>query len=198
MSRDSERPQSERSQDPKALRALAHPLRWKLLDLLGAEVTATATRCAEALGQSVASCSYHLNMLAKYGYIEEAPSGPGREKPWRLTTPNQGWTTSDPDTETALAAEAVTEVFLDHELARLKENVRRQDREPTGWREATSFGGSTTFLTRDELREVSEEIERVMLRYSDRLEDPARRPSDGREVRIFFATSIAAPRPSGG
>jgi len=35
--------------DPEglALRALAHPLRWKLIDLLGSEGSATATRCAE-------------------------------------------------------------------------------------------------------------------------------------------------------
>src|ERR1700689_171342 len=72
--------------DPKALRALAHPLRWKLIDLLGSEGTATATRCAEVLGESVASCSYHLGILGKYGYAEMLPDQPGREKPWRLSS----------------------------------------------------------------------------------------------------------------
>jgi hypothetical protein len=43
--------------DPKTLRALAHPLRWRLIDLIDSEATATATRCAEILGESVASCS---------------------------------------------------------------------------------------------------------------------------------------------
>jgi hypothetical protein len=41
------------------LRALAHPLRWKLFDIVFREGTATATRCAELTGESVASCSYH-------------------------------------------------------------------------------------------------------------------------------------------
>src|SRR5580692_2398436 len=45
--------------DPRALRALAHPLRWQLIDLIGSETTVTATRCAEVLGQTVANCSYH-------------------------------------------------------------------------------------------------------------------------------------------
>jgi predicted transcriptional regulator len=72
--------------DPKALRALSHPTRWKLIELLGLERTATATRCAEFTGESVASCSYHLNMLAKYGFVEQAEGGTGREKPWKLTT----------------------------------------------------------------------------------------------------------------
>jgi hypothetical protein len=70
--------------DPRALRALAHPLRWQLIDLIGSETTATATRCAEVLGESVASCSYHLGVLGKYGYIELVPGREGKEKPWQL------------------------------------------------------------------------------------------------------------------
>ncbi|XVV05309.1 helix-turn-helix domain-containing protein [Actinosynnema sp. CA-248983] len=59
--------------DPKALRALAHPFRWKLIMLLAAEGPRTATQCAEATGESVAGCSYHLNTLAKYGFVGEVP-----------------------------------------------------------------------------------------------------------------------------
>ena len=106
--------------DPKALRALAHPLRWKLIDLIGSETTATATRCAEVLGESVASCSYHIGMLAKYGYIEQVPERAGREKPWRLTSPDQDLRPLGLDVEGELAAEAALEVFLDHETERTK------------------------------------------------------------------------------
>ena len=72
--------------DPRALRALAHPLRWRLIDLIDSESTATATRCAEVLGESVASCSYHLGILGKYGYLELVPGQAGKEKPWRLAS----------------------------------------------------------------------------------------------------------------
>ena len=92
--------------DPTALRALAHPLRWQLMDLIGSETTATATRCAEVLGQSVASCSYHLGILGKYGYIELVPGQAGKEKPWRLASRQQNLDPSGLDTEGALAAEA--------------------------------------------------------------------------------------------
>ena len=92
-------PDDKGARDPKALRALAHPLRWQLLDLLGSEETATATRCAEVLGESVASCSYHLGMLAKYGYIEEVPGRTGREKPWRLASTRQDLGLAGLDTE---------------------------------------------------------------------------------------------------
>src|SRR5712692_902420 len=92
--------------DPRVLRALAHPLRWQLIDLVGSEMTATATRCAEVLGESVASCSYHLGILGKYGYIELVPGQAGKEKPWRLASRKQNLDPGDLNAEGALAAEA--------------------------------------------------------------------------------------------
>jgi DNA-binding transcriptional ArsR family regulator len=74
--------------DPTAIRALAHPLRLDLLELLGASGPATAAQCGRALGVSQASCSFHLRQLAKYGFVEDA--GPGRdrrERQWRAAHP---------------------------------------------------------------------------------------------------------------
>jgi hypothetical protein len=177
----------------RALRALAHPLRWKLIDLVGREETATATRCAEELGESVASCSYHLNILAKYGFIEQAPGGPGREKPWRLTSFTQNLSGAGLGVEGRVAAQAASEVFLDHELSRMKERLRRHDLEPPQWRDAVAFGGVTTALTADELRDVTSALNEIAQRYADRATDRDKIPPDAREVRIFYATSVAPP-----
>ncbi len=179
-----------------ALRALAHPLRWKLLDLLGSEESATATRCAEVLGQSVASCGYHLGILAKYGYVEPVPDRVGREKPWRLTTRRQDLSTEGLDESSTLAAQEATEVFLDHELERIKDRLRRLDTEPPDWRAASYVAGTTRWLTAVELAEIKNQLEQIQGRYDDRDDDPARRPPDAREVRIFAVTSVA-PRPPG-
>ncbi len=84
-----ERGEEGTSRGAQALRALAHPLRWKLIDLVGTEESVTATRCAEVLGESVPSCAYHLGILAKYGYVEPVPDQVGREKPWRLASYRQ-------------------------------------------------------------------------------------------------------------
>jgi hypothetical protein len=178
----------------KALRALAHPLRWKLIDLVGREETATATRCADELGESVASCSYHLNILAKYGFVEQAPGGPGREKPWRLTSFTQDLSGEGLGVEGQLAAQAASEVFLDHELNRMKERLRRHDLESAEWRDAVGFGGVTTALTADELRDVTAALKDIAHRYADRATDRSKVPAGAREVRIFFATSVA-PQP---
>src|SRR5919108_4996665 len=112
---------AETISDPKALRALSHPTRWKLIELLDLEDTATATRCAEFTGESVASCSYHLSMLAKYGFVEQADGGTGREKPWRRSVRRLSVQQAGLGTEAELAAEVLTEVYLDHELERMKD-----------------------------------------------------------------------------
>jgi DNA-binding MarR family transcriptional regulator len=173
------------------LRALAHPLRWKLIDLLGSEGSATATRCAEVLGESVASCSYHLGVLAKYGYIELRPGRAGREKPWRLSTVNQDLSTAGLDEPGALAAQEALEVFLDHELARIKDRLRREDREPAEWRQASHVLGVSTWVTAAELDEIRAQLTAVTERYRDRYADPGRRPAGVREARIFTVTSVA-------
>jgi hypothetical protein len=182
--------------DALALRALAHPLRWKLIDLLGSELSATATRCAEVLGESVASCSYHLGILAKYGYTELVPDQPGREKPWRLTRREQDLSPDGLDQPGALAAQDATEIFLDHELVRIKDRLRRRDLEPAEWREASHLLGTTHWMTAAELQAIKDQLLEIASRYPDRDEDPGRRPPGAREVRLFAATSVA-PHPAG-
>ncbi|NUT32903.1 MAG: helix-turn-helix transcriptional regulator [Hamadaea sp.] len=71
--------------DPRAIRALAHPLRLDLLELLGATGPATAAQCGRVLGVPQANCSFHLRQLAKYGFVEEAAAGHDqRERRWRV------------------------------------------------------------------------------------------------------------------
>src|ERR1700735_4917381 len=73
----------ERLTDPRAMRAMAHPLRIALIELLSHTGTLTATQASEVLGESPANCAFHLRTLAKDGFVEEAGGGRGRERPWR-------------------------------------------------------------------------------------------------------------------
>ena len=98
-------PTVTRLTDPRALRAYAHPVRMRLMGLLRTEGPLTATRAADLLGESSGTCSFHLRQLAKYGLVEEAEGGTGREKPWRATTTSTAWdTTGDRTPEMAAAA----------------------------------------------------------------------------------------------
>src|SRR5690242_17924953 len=71
--------------DPRAIRALAHPLRLDLLELLSTIGPATAAHCGRILDVPQANCSFHLRQLAKYGFVEEAEAGTDqRERRWRV------------------------------------------------------------------------------------------------------------------
>src|SRR5438067_286341 len=75
--------QADSPDEVRAVRALAHPLRLKLLDLLRFDGPATATLLARRVGESSGATSYHLRQLARYGYVDEVPRAGGRERWWR-------------------------------------------------------------------------------------------------------------------
>jgi predicted ArsR family transcriptional regulator len=180
--------------DPKRLRALSHPLRWKLINLIGDEDTATATRCAEVLGESVASCSYHLNMLAKYGFVEQAEGGQGREKPWKLTSVDQSFGSDELDTESQLAAEAAGDAFLDYEFEAMRSRIKRRSTEPAEWRPATGIAAATLYLTLDEAQELRDKIVELVDRHIDRMDHPELRPEGARQLRVFTAMFLNPER----
>lgn len=69
-----------------ALRAIAHPVRQRLIeDVLSVEQPVTATEAAAQCGITASAMSYHLRMLEKYGMAERVTSADGRERPWRKT-----------------------------------------------------------------------------------------------------------------
>jgi DNA-binding transcriptional ArsR family regulator len=177
--------------DPKELRALAHPLRVRLLYLIGQEGSLTATQCAAAVGESVANCSYHLNQLAKYNYIRQAEGGQGREKPWEVAHEGRSWSDVSDDPEVALAAEAASNAVLDFAIDTIRERFQLARLEPENWREAVGFSDSSEYLTSDEAQAMRQEIEEIMRRYKERRDNPAVRPEGARPVYFFLATTVA-------
>src|SRR3954449_11106604 len=76
--------------DPRILRALAHPIRNQVLLELEAVGSLRATDVAERLHIPANQASFHLRQLAKYGLIEEDPEAVGdrRSRAWRLVNPD--------------------------------------------------------------------------------------------------------------
>ncbi|WP_435177069.1 helix-turn-helix domain-containing protein [Actinacidiphila sp. bgisy145] len=176
-------PSSIQLTDPRALRAYAHPTRMALAGLLRREGALTATRAAQLTGESVASCSYHLRILAKYGLVEEdTPAGPGREKPWRATARSTGWPGYSADPAVASAAEELTVAVAEnyfHRMARAQDARRELPRE---WQEAEVFTDTTLYLTAEELSALGKRIAGVLAEFSDRGDDPELRPEGARRV----------------
>ena len=177
------------------MRALAHPLKWALMDVLLTEGTATSTRCAEVTGESQANCSFHLRQLARYGLVEEAPSTSKKERPWRLTTVEQSWSRVQPDDERTEAARELERAFVQHEFATLMRWVRTAAADGDEWQQASMRAGAIAWLTPDELASLRDQIEELMLAFRERLTDPAARPAGSRLVRLF---SAGYPLPDGG
>lgn len=178
--------------DPKALRALAHPLRWQLLEIVGREGTATATQCAKETGESVANCSYHLNLLAKYHYVEQAEGGQGREKPWRVVKQSFSLDAAGMDTDGALAARAASGAFLDYELNQIKERQQVLHLEPAEWQDAVGVDNTHDFLTADEVLELRAAVREMTQRFRERRTNPQLRPEGARPVTVFLSTTVAA------
>lgn len=173
--------------DAAAMRALAHPLKWTLMDVLLTEGTATSTRCAELTGESQANCSFHLRQLARYGLVEEAPSTSKKERPWRLTTVDQSWSQVQPDPARTAAVTELERVFVQHEFATLLRWVRTAAAYGDDWQRASMRAGAIAWLTAEELADLRDQIEELMLAYRDRVPDPAKRPAGSRLVRLFSA-----------
>ena len=172
------RDQPRKLTDPKAMRAIAHPTRLALLELLGRHDQLTATEAAELVGESPTNCAFHLRTLAKYGFVEEAGAAPGRRRPWRRA--HLGFSFEDTgraDTETAQAAQVLADLIWDGWLSRLQQVRNTRHRFPPAWREVTSGSQYVAYLTPAEAAEFNEQLQQLLDRHRNRLVHPDQRPA---------------------
>jgi predicted transcriptional regulator len=175
--------------DPKAMRALAHPVRMALLDLIAVAGTLTATQASEALGESPANCAFHLRTLAKYGFVREAGGGRGRERPWTRTRRTISISSTEQDNaQAAIAAGALGSVYFERWVERARRVFGSGERLP-GWENATQMSRSAVFLTAEEAVQVGLEMREIIDRYRGRERDLSQRPADGLPVEVAFFTS---------
>ena len=168
--------------DPRALRAYAHPVRLKLVALLRTEGPLTATRAGELLGESSGTCSFHLRQLAKYGLVEEAGGGTGREKPWRATAMFTNLPAVIDSPELAAAAGLVGSVLAERYFEHVLRWLEAAPDEPPEWQEAAQFGDWLVYLTADELGALGRQVKALLDPYLDRTASPGLRPADARLV----------------
>ncbi len=168
--------------DPRALRALAHPTRLSLVGLLRRDGPLTATRAAALLGESSGSCSFHLRQLAKYGLVEQAGGGRGREKPWRATALFTNWPDVADSPALAAASGLLTSVIAERYFEYLMKWLDARPGEPPEWQEAAHFGDTLLYVTAGELKQLAAEERAMVDRYLARQTDPELRPPGARLV----------------
>lgn len=185
--------------DPKEMRALAHPARLMILNRLASEVSATATEVAEIAGITPSAASYHLRMLAKYGFVEDAPPrGDGRERLWRSTRrPLSVGVHPDDQPEVRDAKALLIGMFQKNANEEAERALARIEREPDEWRDVTLFSRTRIRVDASELGRLSGQIEKLLEPYLVRDRPAEDAPSGARiaeaQIRLFPVAERTAP-----
>ncbi len=181
--------------DAASLKALAHPLRMDLLEILVLDGPRTATELAAELGSSPSNCSWHLRKLAEHGFVTEVPDAVGRRRPWQAASEGLVWGEGEEEPETSAAGHALTDLMLNRELQRLRAAREVEQSESPEWRAASTVAQASLWLTAEEAKEVSERMQELFLTHFDRLHAPERRPEGARLVSLV---GWLVPRPEPG
>jgi DNA-binding transcriptional ArsR family regulator len=158
------------------LRALSHPTRLTLLTLLDEEGPLTATEAGERIGESPANASFHLRTLARYGYVEEAPGGRGRQRPWQVVRRANDIPGDELSAEAKLAADGLLELIRERDNDRLLAYGRTRSDYPKEWRAAATEMRMSLHLTAPELAELGERVEELLRPYVEGTAGEERRP----------------------
>ncbi|WP_091234439.1 transcriptional regulator [Microbacterium sp. 3J1] len=155
-----------RTLDSRALKALAHPLRVRIFDLLASHGPQTASSLAALLDETSGSTSYHLRALAAHDLISEVDGrGTARERWWelpkgRVNVPGPNDTTSPAN---RASAQIVTSEFFRLRHETLMEYLNRPQRdEPEEWRDAGLTTTTHLDMTAAQVRKLRGEIEALV------------------------------------
>jgi DNA-binding transcriptional ArsR family regulator len=187
-------PESGVRLDAAQVRALAHPLRSRLLAMLRIDGPATATTLARALGTNTGATSYHLRALAETGLVVEEPDrGTTRQRWWRSAHEMHQFMLSDfagdPDSTAAARWLEGQHVRLAAEWAEKWDAARSAY--PADWQDAAVRADNLLTLAPDRLRALAAELHDVIMRYR---EEPVAPGADARQVYLFLSAHPLVPQ----
>lgn len=192
--------------DLESLKALAHPLRVRILDTLSIYGSFTASGLGERLGESSGATSYHLRQLAKQGFVREVEDkGVGRERWWERTP---GLNSFGNDEASRSPAGREASKLIVREMATSRERTvtefleRGFDELPREWVESSVVGLINVVATAEQLHELSERIMTLLIEFADEHRD--KKPAGSRPVQLQFhafpvmdgAINVGEPEPS--
>ncbi|WP_250008012.1 helix-turn-helix domain-containing protein [Actinoplanes sp. M2I2] len=109
--------------DAAMMRAMAHPLRMGIVGSLRLDGPATSAILARRLGTDSGQTSHHLRLLARHGFVVEAPEqgrgAHGRERWWKAAHATTLWTDASQEDAAAVtrASRALYDQVVDQFLA---------------------------------------------------------------------------------
>lgn len=175
------------------LKAMSHPLRRRILELMREDVPRRAADLAELLEAPANSVSFHLRQLATAGLIVEAPehARDRRDRVWVAV--GDGYAIPTPAEPADPEEELVLRSFLDQEALDLHDLVARVTAWAPEWssgreeRPRASLHTALLELDEDDVQWLAQELDGLMERAVER----AGRPSDGRR-RLWRMVTVLA------
>jgi len=152
--------------DAGALKALAHPLRVRIFDLLSTHGPQTASSLASMLGETSGSTSYHLRTLSAHDLIHEVEGrGTARERWWELPEgridipgPSQSMSPAN-----RAAAQIVSSEFFRLRHETLMSYVNRPDTDvPEGWKDTGLIATTLLEMTPSQMAGLKDELMAVV------------------------------------
>jgi DNA-binding transcriptional ArsR family regulator len=188
--------QDRRHIDGGALRALAHPLRVQIYDILSQYGPQTASSLAEMTGESTGSTSYHLRALAKHDLIREVEGrGSARERWWER--PKGSVTFGSPEGLRTPAGRAATQFVMNEFFTRRHEQLMRYIadglRNPDDAEDTGMITTATARLTPAQLKDLTDRLAAII---DDVVE--THRDQDGDDVRTVTIRADVFPLPERG
>ncbi|GGI43575.1 DNA-binding transcriptional ArsR family regulator [Agromyces flavus] len=178
---DESRPDPDRIRlrDAGPMRALAHPVRLRVLGMLRVDGPATVGMLAERTGEAAGSVSYHIATLAKHGFVEEAPelARDRRERWWRAAHEVTSWRTEEflDDPERHAASDALRRAVLEAYHRELLDALEAEVALDPEWVAASDSSDGAAQLTLEEFRELAADLAAVREKWWAR----GREPRDG-------------------
>jgi DNA-binding transcriptional ArsR family regulator len=149
--------------DPTALKALAHPVRLRMLGMLRVDGPATATQLAARLGLNSGATSYHLRQLAQYGFIEDAPGPSRRDRWWRASHELTSVLETEAEGAELDAGVAFTQAALSLQVGQMQRAVEEYPELPAPWRKASTTSDVIIPLTADQAETLTRRLTDLML-----------------------------------
>jgi DNA-binding transcriptional ArsR family regulator len=176
--------------DPQVLRAIAHPVRNRILSELDARGSLRAADIARLLDIPANQASFHLRQLAKYGLVEEDPDAgrDRRDRVWKAVSAD-GLSVDLKRLEQLPDGKAAAAVFRRNAASwghLVVDRVYSSEREEGTY---TSLTDSSLLLSREEAPQFAAELTELVERWAERTR------GNGGDRRTYLCYAAVLPYP---